>query len=68
MDKALYQLAAKLVLNELAPRLKKLGLNADKSPVTPETFGIGVLAVYCGAWDTHHFRIKLDEAFSAVGS
>ena len=64
MDKALYRLAAKLMLNELMPRLKRHGIPIMRSPVTPERLGIGVLAVYCGAWDTHHFRMKLDEAFN----
>ena len=65
---ALLKLAAKLMLNELVPRLKKRGVTADKSPITPEKFGLGVLAVYCGAWDTHYFRMKLDEVFNAQDS
>ena len=59
MDKTLAQLAAKLMVNELMPRIKKSGAN----PLTPERFAIGVAAVHCGAWDTHELRMHLDEEF-----
>ena len=65
-EKALNRLAAKLMINELLPRLKKHGLPITASPITAERFDIGVMAVYLGAWDTHHFRQKLNEVFDGL--
>ena len=62
----LERVTAKLLLHEYLPRLKRRGIALKDSPVSPERFALGVAAVYCGAWDTRHFRMKLDEAFHAL--
>ena len=59
-------LTAKLLLNELAPRLKRAGLTPASSPVKPAALAFGVSCIDQGILSTHELRALLDEAFSAV--
>lgn len=57
------QRAARVLIHEIMPRLKRRKLTISQCPISVERLCIGIQALHCGAWDMHHFRQKLDEAF-----
>lgn len=57
------QIAAKLMINELLPRLKRSGLDITRSPVTPQQLAVAAAAKHSGAWSTHDIRMRMDAAF-----
>jgi len=65
MPKNVFHIAADLIINELAPRLKKRGIDvAADSPVSPEDIAELAYLKFQGHITTHDIRKWLDSQFN----
>ena len=63
MKQEVVQIAANLIINELAPRLKRKGIKIEESPVSPLHIQAYACMKYCEIITTRDIREMLDEAF-----
>ena len=64
MKQEVIKIAATLIINELAPRLKKKNINIKDSPVTPEDIAALACFKYCEVFSTKDIRNMLDKRFN----
>ena len=60
------KIASTLLVHELYPRLKRLGIPIENSPISPFQVRVAAYCKHLKVWDTREIRRRFDEAFERM--